>query len=162
MSPLSVALLVVGILAGTAAALFLVWIPVSARMRKLVATLGPELAAEGEPAVRGPETGGFQGASGQYGRVKGAGVIAMTDKRLVFRGVFGKRIDLDLTELTAVREDKWFLRSYKGGRPYLIIKTKAGVELGFFVKDHAGWMVALRNIISTQPVTLLPADARSR
>ncbi len=149
---MNVALLVLGILASTALAFALVWIPITSRLRKRIAELGPELAAEGDPAVRGPELGTYRGASGHYGRVTGLGVIALTQKRLVFRGVFGKRLEVDLTELAAVREDKWFLRSYKSGRLHLILKTKAGIEVGFIVKDHAGWMVALRNIIATQPL----------
>ncbi len=146
MTAVQVVLLVLGILAINA----LVLIPVLLLLKRLPGVLRAEMLGAGERPVRGPERASYQGATGQYSKVRGSGAAALTEQALIFRPLVGRRIEVPLGELTAVREDKWFRRGYRGGRNHLILKLKSGVEVAFMFEDHAGWMVAFRTIISNQ------------
>jgi hypothetical protein len=57
------------------------------KTRELITTIASELAATGERAVRGPESALYRGSTGAFPKVKGNGVIALTDRRIVFRGL---------------------------------------------------------------------------
>ena len=139
-------LLVLGILSLQA----LVWIPLILWLRRksarLLTELREELAAADERATHGPESVIYRGATDRYPKVKGNGIIALTHRRLIFRPLIGKRLELSLDQLTGVREGKWFLNSYAGGRMHLILRMNDGAEVGFMVKDHPAWMAALRTI----------------
>ena len=67
-------------------------------------------------------------------------------RSLVFRKVIGGRVDVPLDQVVAVRQDKWFMKNYRGGREHLILKTRSGIEVGFFVHDLPAWMTRLRAI----------------
>lgn len=72
------------------------------------------------------------------------GVAGLTPTQLIFRPVLGKKIEVPLDQVTGLREDKWFLRSYTGGRMHLILTLKSGAEIGFFFADHPTWMALVR------------------
>jgi hypothetical protein len=136
-----VVLLVVGILAVQA----LVWIPIIVwfrrRSRRVAADLATELASE--TVVRPPEKGNYRGATAAgYPIVKNNGLIALTQRRLVFRTLTGKAIDIPVDAITGAREAAVFNGSVVGGRKHLIVQTAAG-EIGFYVSDNAGWLAAL-------------------
>jgi hypothetical protein len=140
-----IVLLVVGILAVQA----LIWIPIIVwfrrRSRRVAAGLAAELA--GEAVVRPPEKGNYRGATAPgYPVVKNNGLIALTQRRLVFRTLTGKAIDIPVNAITGVREAAVFKGSVVGGRKHLIIETAAG-EIGFYVPDNAGWTAALRQCL---------------
>ena len=143
MAPVKVVLLVLGILT----AQVLIWIPIILWMKRrsaqLVASLRDELVGAGESPSRGPEAAVYRGGTHGYSKVKGNGVIALTARRLVFRKLVGAGLEVPLDQVTGLREDKWFLRAYRGGRLHLILQMKGGGEVGFMVADHAGWMAAL-------------------
>ena len=136
-----VVLLVVGILVLQA----LIWIPIIVWFRRRSQRVAAELALEleGEQVVRPPEKGNYRGATAPgYPVVKNNGLIALTHRRLVFRTLTGKAIDIPVDAITGVREAAVFKGSVVGGRTHLIVETAAG-EIGFYVSDNAGWLAAL-------------------
>ena len=153
MTPIQIVLLVAGILGFQV----LVWIPILVWMKKksarLIAELTQDLASRSERTTHGPATTLYRGASADFPRVKGNGVIALTERRLVFRPLVGAAIELPIDQIVEVREDTWFLRSAKGGLKHVIVKTKSGTEVGWmFSRDqHQAWLEAFRAIASRVP-----------
>lgn len=146
----NIALLVVGIVLGVLAIQAAIWIPLLGWMRRrsarLVAALNEELAASGEPPIRGPESALYRGSSGSHSRVKGNGVLALTSRRLIFHKLVGQPVEVPLDQIVGLREDKWFLGAYRSGRPHVILQLREGGEVGFMVRDHTGWMEAMRRV----------------
>jgi hypothetical protein len=147
-----VVVLVVGILA----VLVLIWIPILVwlrrRSRAVAEQLGTEL--EGETVVRAPEKGSYRGATAPgYPAVKNTGLIALTRRRLVFRTLTGKAIDVPVESITGVREATVFKGSVVGGQKHLIVSTAAG-EIGFYVfSGNADWIAALSSLTAGRPTT---------
>jgi hypothetical protein len=136
-----IVLLVLGILGVQA----VIWIPIIVWFRRRSRRVAAELAAElaGETVVRPPEKGNYRGATAPgYPVVTNSGLIALTKRRLVFRTLTGKAIDIPLNAITGVREASVFKGSVVGGRKHLIVAAAAG-EIGFYVSDNAGWLAAL-------------------
>ena len=146
MTGLQVVLLVVGILAVQV----MIWVPVVLWIRRRTARveegLRGELAASGERVRLGPVAASYRGATPGSGlpAVKGNAVAALPDRRLIVRRLVGEAIELAVAEIASVRDDRWFLGSYRGGRPVVIVKTRADAELGVMVAEHEAWMSALR------------------
>lgn len=138
-----VVLLVVGILA----VLVLIWIPIAVWLRRRSRAVAEQLAAEiaTEVIVRAPEKGSYRGATAPgYPAVKNTGLIALTQRRLVFRTLTGKSIDVPVESITGVREAKVFKGSVVGGQKHLIVQTAAG-EIGFYVFSGIDdWVTALQ------------------
>ena len=147
MEPLSIVIMVVSIVTGVAIINVVIWRVLRGKIAKLPPLLLAELQAMGEHVVIAPEPGIYRGGTGSFSRVKSIGAIALTRSRVVFRGAFGSQVDVPLPQVAGLREDKWFLRAYRGGRLHLIVRTVAGDEVGFFVKDHEAWKGALQKII---------------
>jgi hypothetical protein len=136
-----VVVLVVGILAVQV----LIWIPIIVWFRRRSRRVAAELAVEleSEQVVRPPEKGNYRGATAPgYPMVKNNGLIALTRRRLAFRTLTGKAIDIPVDAITGVRHASAFNGSVVGGRTHLIVQTAAG-EIGFYVSDNAGWTAAL-------------------
>ena len=138
-----VVLLVVGILA----VLVLIWIPILVWLRRRSRAVADQLATEiaGETVLCAPEKGSYRGATApEYPVVKNTGLIALTQRRLVFRTLTGKAIDVPVESITGVREATVFKGSVVGGQTHLIVATAAG-EIGFYVfSGNAGWIAALQ------------------
>jgi hypothetical protein len=150
MSPMEIVLLVLGIVVPLGVILALAFLIIGRKIEQMRGVLRRELEASGQTPVRGPDRAGYQGASAGYTIVKGAGVAALTATQLVFRPVIGRPIDVPLDQITGVRDDKWFLGSYKSGRMHTILKLRSGAEVGFMFQDHEGWMAAFRAIAAKQ------------
>jgi hypothetical protein len=140
LSPLGVVLLVLGILAFNAAifAVVMVWVRkrMALRRAEVREKLGPHPVIDVENAT-------YRGATARFGKVKGLGVIGLTERKLVFARAVGKLLEIDRAEIVGVRLDKWFLRSWTGGIQHTILKLRDGTEVGFFVRDPARWTAAL-------------------
>lgn len=108
--------------------------------RALHRDLEAELA--GSAVVLGPESAVYRGTTGDYPRVKGNGLIALTAQRLLFRKLLGAGLDIDRSGITGVRLSKSFNRSVVGGRTHLVVTTVSG-EVAFFVTDIDEWVHAL-------------------
>jgi hypothetical protein len=137
-----VALIVIGVLA----VLVAIWIPIVVWLRRRARAVDDQLAIdlEGETIVCPPEKGSYRGATAPgYPAVKNTGLIALTRRRLVFRTLTGKLIEVPVDAITGVREATVFKGSVVGGQTHLIVQTAAG-EIGFYVfSGNAGWIAAL-------------------
>lgn len=104
-----------------------------------------ELAGEG--VLLGPEKGSYRGATAPgYPTVKNTGVIALTRRRLVFRTLTGKSIEVPVDAITGVREATVFKGSVVGGQQHLVVTTAAG-EIGFYVFSGIGeWVTAWNSL----------------
>lgn len=144
-----VVVLVVGILAALmmVSSSVLVWI--RRRRRVIASRLESEMADE--TTIRSPEPGNYRGATiDGYPIVNNDGMIALSDKRLIFHTLTGKVIEVPVTDITGVREAKVFKTTRTVGRQYLIIETGSG-DIGFFVGDNAAWIASL-STVGAQPI----------
>jgi hypothetical protein len=148
MGAIGVVVLVLTILAVNALmwVVLLVWL--RGRLRRCDAQVRA-LVQAGEQFLVEPAIGTYRGATDRYGKVKGTGVVALTDRRVLCAKAVGALVEVPLADVVGVREDKWFLRSYSGGRQHVIMKLRDGVEVGFQVRDHARWMDLLRARVAT-------------
>ncbi len=126
------------------AAVAIAFVLLIAWLRRRAAGTRDALSAEltTEPAIRGPEQALYRSGSGPYPRVKGNGYLALTRDRLVFRILVGKSVAVPLSEITGLREEKWFRGSRTGGHVHLVVETTQG-ELAFFTSDNAAWIAAI-------------------
>jgi hypothetical protein len=149
-TPLEIGLLVLGILLGNALIQGLVWYFILRWMRGRRTEAIRELAAaiESEAVIRPPEAGRYRGATAPgYPFVKNSGVIALTDKRLVFRTLTRAMIEIPLPAITGVRESKGFNSAMVAGRTHLVVGTHAG-EIAFFVADNSAWIAAVNRSVT--------------
>ena len=118
-------------------------------LRRRSAAAAEQVAAElaGEGVLLGPEKGSYRGATAPgYPTVKNTGVIALTRRRLVFRTLTGKSIEVPVDAITGVREATVFKGSVVGGQQHLVVTTAAG-EIGFYVFSGIGaWVAALNSL----------------
>lgn len=148
MTPLQIVLLVLGILGLQLA----IWLPLLWWLKRVTARrldeLRGELAATGERVLLGPEAAIYRGASHGSGhpRARGNGVVALTERRLVVRRLFGAAIEVPAGDITGVRTSQRFNGAWTGGRLHVIVKTRADAELGLFVKDTEAWVAALQQL----------------
>jgi hypothetical protein len=147
---LFVVLLVVGILA----LLVLIWIPILMWLRRRSTATAAQLATEieGESVLRAPEKGSYRGATAPgFPTVKNTGLIALTQRRLVFRTLTGHLIEVPVESITGVRQAAVFKGSVVGGQTHLIVQTAAG-EIGFYVfSGIADWIAAIASLVPGQP-----------
>ena len=134
---------VVLLIAAPAAGLVCMVFWLRGRYGRIRAELDLEIRQSGEGILVFPEAGSFRGARSRYGRLKCDGVIAATDRRIVFRKLIGAGLEVLLADVVGLREDKWFLQSYRSGRRHLILQTRDGNEIGFLVRDNERWKRAL-------------------
>ena len=151
MGAMDVVLMVLGILATVALVLALVWIPISRRLKVIAVEMERELASSGERVVVAPEAANYRGATSGYGRVKGNGIVALTERRLVFRKIVGDPVEIPVDQIAGVHLEKWFLRAYSSGRPVVVLSTRSGVEVGFIFDDAEAWASRLRAVEGTAP-----------
>jgi hypothetical protein len=121
-----------------------IWIPVRRRLRAQPAQLSAELASAGEHIVLGPEAGIYRGGTASsYPKTGGNGTIALTDRRLAFRRALGGPIDIPISQVGAVRKDRWFRSGARMGQVHVIVGLRSGGEVGFYVRDADAWLAAL-------------------
>ncbi len=146
----SILVLVVGIVLLVALINIAVWVPLVRRLRRMPVRLREELRASGEQVVAGPESCVYRGSNGiGLPRMMGSGVIALTERRLVFRRAIGGPADVPVSRIAGVREDRWFLGGARGGRIHVIVVLRDGGEVGFYVHDNAAWTEAIRAAVAS-------------
>ena len=118
------------------------------RFRRQGAHLKRALERSGERLLFGPEVGYYQGTIRGIVSLSTYGVIALTDRRLVFRKPVGADIDIPLSQIDGISENKWFAGNYRNGRKFLILRLADGTEKAFQVKNHDGWMRELGSRVS--------------
>jgi hypothetical protein len=139
-TPLGAILVIIFILAVLGALLGAVVVFAGRRSRRIAAGLSTELDAGN--AVLGPETAVYRGGSGPYPRLKGKGLIVLTPRRLMFRILVGRDVEIRCADISGVREAKRFRGAFVGGQMHLIVATAEG-EVAFFVAENAAWIAAL-------------------
>ncbi|OPX21630.1 MAG: hypothetical protein B1H04_06330 [Planctomycetales bacterium 4484_123] len=113
------------------------------RWGRLKRELTRELQTCGEAVLIGPEAGSFRGARRGYGRIRCDGIICATERRVIFQKLMGSRIEIALSEVTGIREARWFLHRGRVGWLHLILIMRDGNEIGFYVRDNERWKRAL-------------------
>ncbi len=127
----TVAWWVVGSLAGLA----LIWIFVRVWFRHRGRVVAEQLSAEidGESIVRAPEKGTYRGATAPgYPLINNTGLIALTQRRLVFRTLTGHLIEVPVDSIMGVRVAAVFDGYVSGGHQHLIVQIRTG-EVAFYV-----------------------------
>ena len=102
------------------------------------ARLRDEIERSGEALLAGPDSGLYQGGS-SYVSLKTQGVMALTDRRLIFRKPIGGDIEIPLSQITGVSENTWFQGNYRSGKPWLILSLATGGDVAFMVGEHDHW-----------------------
>ena len=150
MTPLQISLLVLGILGVQLVPIILILRWVRRASARQIGELRAELATTGERVLLGPESALYRGASSGsgYPRSRGNGAVVLTERRLVVRRLAGAAVEVPAGEIAGVRTDRWFQGGWTGGRPHVIVKTRAGAELGLFVADVDAWVAALQRLAS--------------
>lgn len=150
---MNTALFVVLLVVGIVALLVLIWIPIMVWLRRRSSATAEQLSAEieGESVLRMPEKGYYRGSTAPgFPAVKNTGLIALTQRRLVFRTLTGHLIEVPVESITGVREAAVFSGSVVGGQAHLIVQTSAG-EIGFYVfAGIADWIAALETLVPGQ------------
>ena len=120
-------------------AIFLSW-----RKRKIEQIIR-KMKLSGETFILEPETANYRGASAKYSRIKGNGMVGLTDEKIIFIPFVGKNIIVPINEIEEVRESKRFLGQYVG-KPILVLHCTEA-EIGFLVKDSRRWQNAIKGVI---------------
>ncbi len=141
---LRVWLIVIGINAAVWISLILVWRVMRARMAE---KLQQDVSNTGEYLVLGPQNGYYAKVKGIVS-VRSMGVMALTNKRLIFRVVFGKGFDIPLESVVGVSGGAWFQGMYRNGREFVVLKLRDGSEIGFQTRDEQQWAEQIRSLAS--------------
>jgi hypothetical protein len=99
-----------------------------------------------EPAVRGPERASYRGSTGGYSRVSATGLIALTERTLLFRKTTGGAVDVPLAAISGVRLSRQFTRR-RFGPLLLVVQAHLG-EVVYLVSDPEGWRDAIRRAVT--------------
>ena len=135
-------LLVIGINVGVWILLVVGWRFQRARMEQ---KLNEDVSSTGEYLLLGPQTGMYAKRKGIV-TVKSMGVMALTNKRLMFRVLLGKGFDIPYEEITGFSEAKWFKGTYQSGRPFMILQLRDGSEIAFQTRDQQRWVDELQSL----------------
>lgn len=89
-----------------------------------------------------PENSEYAGGPRRFGWARGSGVLALTDRRVIFRRVFGGPVEIELGDIASVSEAAWYRGVYKAGRRHVILHLKEGAKVAFMVRDASPWLEA--------------------
>jgi hypothetical protein len=103
---------------------------------------------QGEKIVLGPASSNYRGADFTYGRVKGNGVLCVTDTRIVFQRLVGGIIEIPLRDVVDVTVAKWFRGTSIGtGAVHLVMHTADHNRIGFLVRGAEEWKLAIEGLL---------------
>jgi hypothetical protein len=77
--------------------------------------------------------------------VKTMGIIALTDRRLIFRGPLGMNSDIPFDQIAETSRNKWWQGNYRNGREFLILRLTDGNEIAYQVRDIDRWEQEIRS-----------------
>jgi hypothetical protein len=137
--------LVLGINAVVWILLFIGWRFQRARIEE---KLKNDVGLTGEYLVLGPQNGYYAKTKG-IANVMSMGVMALTNKRLMFRVLFGMGFDIPLADIAEVSEAKWCEGMYRNGRNFMILTQRDGSKIGFQTKDQQRWSEEIRSQLSS-------------
>lgn len=136
--------LVIGINAAVWALILVGWRYQRARIEE---RLRRDVSFTGEYLVLGPQNGYYAKIRGRVS-VRSMGVMALTNKRLIFRVMFGKGFDIPVDDIVGISEAKWFQGMYRNGREFMILKLRDGSEIGFQTGNQQSWEEQIRSLAS--------------
>lgn len=102
----------------------------------------PGPGGTGEQPLRGPQRAYFQRLSGDYPKVSSTGRLTLTATHVVFSSVIGVSVSVPLTDVAQAR-DQEIRRFHVGGHDSQLVISTASGEIGFLLKDPAGWAAAI-------------------
>ncbi len=149
MTSTQIIVMVTAIVVGVGAINATVWILIFRAMRRRADRMREDLSASGEKIILGPERATYRGST-SGSRVKGLGTAALTDRRLLFRGAFGTPIEIPRASITAVREERIFLRSVTS-RTHTVLRLTDGSDVAFYFRDPSAWRTALTARAASSP-----------
>lgn len=136
--------LVIGINAAVWALILVGWRYQRARIEE---RLRRDVSFTGEYLVLGPQNGYYAKIKGRVS-VRSMGVMALTNKRLIFRVMFGKGFDIPVDDIVGISGAKWFQGMYRNGREFMILKLRDGSEIGFQTGNQQSWEEQIRSLAS--------------
>ena len=114
--------------------------------KRKIASLFKEMKLSGKTFIITPEFASFRGATNTYGRIKCDGIIGLTDRKIIFIPLVGKKIEIVLNSINNITEEKNFLGNVRAGMSFLVLHG-ADLEIGFYVKDNLKWQNTLLGLI---------------
>lgn len=94
-----------------------------------------------------PERGSFRGATNKLGRIKSDGIIALTDKKLIFQKALSAVFEIDLADVVEITTDAKFLGAWRAGATHLILNLINDERVGFYVADLEKWKNELSSLL---------------
>lgn len=138
------------VIAGVVAAVICIWAVSLLWLRQKTQKLAHEFQERaremGEKVIIDPQSCVYRGADSEYGNVKGNGVIALTNKRIMFKKLTGQQIEIQRSHISSASIEN----NYKGetafatGARHLVVETSNGNRIGFLVKNAERWIEKLR------------------
>jgi hypothetical protein len=117
-----------------------IWALVEARVLRTGRVMRRELAAAGDRIELGPVRCSLRG---DLPKQFDMGMLALTDRRLVFYRTVGTPISIPRADLASARPETWYRHARRFGEPHLVVTTHSGMEYGFMVKRTTRWLTAL-------------------
>ena len=136
------------VLGGNAVMWTLVLAGMKRKARLLAESINAACATTGEYLVIGPERATCN-VMKEIASVKTMGVIALTSKRLIFKGPMGMDADVTFDQIADISQNKWFYGSYRNGQEFLILKLRDGRELAFQVSDVRQWAETIQSSVGS-------------
>jgi hypothetical protein len=129
------------VIAGVVAVVVCIWAVLLLIVRRKSSKLATEFRESARQAVENliidPQSCVYRGADREFGNVKGNGVIALTNKRIMFRKLTGQQIEIDRSQITKVSIENTFKweTAFATGASHLVVETNDGNRIGFLVKN---------------------------
>lgn len=135
--------LVIGINAAVWALLIIGWRFQRARIEE---KLKNDVGIAGEYLVLGPQNGYYAKTKGLFS-TRSMGVMALTNKRLIFRVLFGLGFDIAIEDIVGISGNTWFQGMYRNGRDFMILKLRDESEIAFQTSDEQRWSEELGSMV---------------
>lgn len=137
------------VIAGVVAVVVCIWtvllLVVRHKFRKLATEFRERVRQAGENLIIDPQSCVYRGADREFGNVKGNGVIALTNRRIMFRKLTGQQIEIDCSQISKVSVENTFKgeTAFATGASHLVVETNDGNRIGFLVKNAENWIEKL-------------------
>lgn len=103
-----------------------------------------------ERMVVPPVRADFSGGSRRFGRIRGSGIFALTDRRIIFRKLIGAPVEIALDEIESVTQARFYRGTWKAGLHNVIVRLRDGDEAGFGLRDPRPVLDAVERAIANR------------
>lgn len=107
--------------------------------KKQKINLKDEINKSGEDILIEPSVVLYQGGN-SFVSSKTFGVIALTNRRVIFRKPLGADIEQPISHIAKVSETEWFRGNRRAGKKFLVLENNSGREIGFIVDNPVHWI----------------------